>query len=100
MLPAASVARTANECAPTVSPVYCFGELQAAQAPVGSRRHSNVEPASLAPNTKLAEVDVVDVGGLEVIDVSGGVVSGGGGAESVPKTLASQKLTPHGCRAS
>ena len=40
-----------------------------------SRRHSNVEPASVAVNASDAAVDVVEPDGPDVIDVSGGVVS-------------------------
>src|SRR3954469_7864039 len=40
-LPAASVARTWTVCAPSVSPLYCYGDVQLAQAPASSA-HSNV----------------------------------------------------------
>lgn len=44
-----------------------------------SRLHWKVEFASLEVNAKEALVDVVVAGGPEVIVVSGGVVSDGGG---------------------
>ena len=40
--------------------------MQAAQAPP-SRRHSNVEPGSVAAKLKLALVEAVGLGGVEVI---------------------------------
>ena len=47
--PAASVARTSNVWAPTARPESPSGEAQALQAPP-SRRHWNVEPASVEVN--------------------------------------------------
>ena len=46
-----------------------------------SSLHSRVEPASLEETEKLAEVEAVVVAGPAVIDVSGGVVSAGGGGD-------------------
>ena len=48
-----------------------------------SSLHSKVEPASLALKPKLAAVEVVLDAGLLVIEVFGGVVSGGGGGDSI-----------------
>jgi hypothetical protein len=45
--------------------------------------HSKVELASLESKLKLAEVAVVVVGGDAVIDVLGGVMSGGEGSLSI-----------------
>jgi hypothetical protein len=57
-LPAASLARTENVCSPSARFVYACGEVQAANAAV-SRRHSNVEPASVLVKPKDAEVAFV-----------------------------------------
>jgi hypothetical protein len=43
-----------------------------------SSRHSNVDPVSVATKEKFAVVTVVVSGGLLVIEVLGGIVSGGG----------------------
>jgi hypothetical protein len=51
-----------------------LGDEHAPHAPP-SNRHSNVEPASVAVNEKLAELDPVGSSGADVIDVSGGPVS-------------------------
>ena len=59
-----------------------MGELHAPQAPASSR-HSNVEPVSVDVNEKLADGDVTVPDGPELIVVSGGVVSGGGGTSTV-----------------
>src|SRR3954468_23025776 len=72
-LPAASVARTSNVCAPTATPLKSRGDVHAPHTPA-SRRHSNVA-ASLAPNVKLAVVAVTVPDGPPVIVVSGAVVS-------------------------
>src|SRR3954449_8012092 len=74
-LPAASVARTSNVCAPTASPLKSRGDVHAPHTPPSSR-HSNVA-ASLAPNVKLAVVAVTVPDGPPVIVVSGAVVSAG-----------------------
>jgi len=54
-----------------------LGVTQAAQPPLSSL-HSKLEPDSLEVNAKLAEVEVVVAAGPLVIEVWGGVVSGGG----------------------
>ncbi len=77
VFPAASVARTSKVWEPPESPVYDLGEVHALHAPP-SRRHWNVEPASLDVNEKLADGEVTVPDGPEVIVVSGGVVSAGG----------------------
>ena len=75
VLPAASVARTAKRVRPSASPAYACGEPQSVQAPP-SRRHSNVESASLDANEKLAvPVATVPLGPV-VIVVFGGSRSG------------------------
>ena len=51
--------------------------MHAAQLPASSL-HSKLEPASVEAKPKLAEVLVVEAGGPLPIEVSGGVVSGGG----------------------
>src|SRR3954463_5960004 len=70
-LPAASVARTSNVCAPTASPLTSRGDVHAPHTPP-SRRHSNVA-ASLAPNVKLAAVAVPVPGAHPEVVVSGAV---------------------------
>src|SRR5215217_5857526 len=58
VLPAASVARASKVCEPSARPVYDFGEVhEAKEAP--SSLHSNVDPASLLLNEKLAPVAFV-----------------------------------------
>jgi hypothetical protein len=79
VLPAASVARTLNECEPALRPLYDFGVVHAAKA-AASIRHWNVEPDSVAVNANDALADDVEPLGPDVIVVSGGVVSVGGGA--------------------
>jgi hypothetical protein len=59
------------------NPEYAFGELQELKLPP-SRRHSNVDPASLEEKVKDALVLVVVPDGPSTIVVSGGVVSAGG----------------------
>ena len=54
VLPAASVARTSKVCEPSATPLYAFGEVQAANEPPSSL-HSKVEPPSLDVNEKLGE---------------------------------------------
>src|ERR687885_930784 len=67
--PAASIARTANVCAPAASPPYVFGALQASKA-APSRAHSKREPASVAAKTKVAVVLEPSAGADEIV-VSG-----------------------------
>ena len=62
MFCAESVARTSNVCDPTPRPLYALGEAHDDQAEPSSL-HSNVEPASLAENEKLAfELEIVPLG--------------------------------------
>ena len=68
--PAASVARTWNVWAPTLSPVRSTGEVQAANA-AASSLHSKVDGFSLAENAKDALVLIVVAGGPESIVVCG-----------------------------
>ena len=73
VLPAGSVALTSNACGPSDSPVYDFGDEQAAKA-APSSRHSKLEFASVELNSNTASVAfTVPVG--PSIDVSGGDVS-------------------------
>ena len=76
VLPAASVARTSNVCAPSASTAVVNGVLHEPQAPP-STRHSNVEPVSVAVNENVGVLSVVVPVGPAVIVVSGGVVSAG-----------------------
>jgi hypothetical protein len=76
-LPAGSVAFTWNECGAYDRLLYAFGEVQALKAALSSEQ-ANVEPASVAVNAKLAEVEVTFPDGPDVIVVFGGVWSGGG----------------------
>src|SRR5438270_5423559 len=73
VLPAGSVARMSTVCWLSVRPLNVFGLVQALQAPP-SIRHSNVEPASVAPKLKVAAA-LLGSAGLPVMTVSGGVVS-------------------------
>ena len=77
VLPAGSVALASNVCSPVDNPEYAFGELQELKLPP-SRRHSNVDPASLEEKVKEALVLVVVPDGPSPIVVSGGVLSAGG----------------------
>jgi hypothetical protein len=78
VLPAGSVARTANVCEPFARPEMACGDEQAVQLPASSR-HSKVEPDSELENANSApRVDWVSTG-PESIVVSGAVVSPGGG---------------------
>jgi len=90
VLPAASVARTEKVCEPSSSPVMLVGGVQAAYAPVSSL-HWKLDPVSLDVKEKAAELDVDGFGGLDVIDVSGAVVSSDhvqvAGVESTPAAL-------------
>ena len=71
---AASIARTANVCAPCASDITVYGDVQAANA-AASTRHSNRVFCSFDVNVKLAlAVGAVPVG-PPVIVVSGGVRS-------------------------
>jgi hypothetical protein len=74
VFPAGSVARTANVCGPSESPVRLLGEPHEAQAPLSSR-HSKVDPLSVEMNEKVAEVALVGSVGADVIAVSGTEVS-------------------------
>ena len=76
-MPAPSVARTENWCSPSPRPEYVLGVAQAIQAPPSSL-HSKLEPDSVEVKEKLAVAAVVIPLGPLVIEVSGGVVSGGG----------------------
>ena len=76
VLPAASVARTANVWPPSGS-VSVIGLEHAVQVPP-STRHSNVEPDSLAVNVNVGDPSLVLPLGPPVIDVFGAVVSAGG----------------------
>jgi hypothetical protein len=77
VLPAWSVARTSKVCVPVDNPEYSFGEVQDPKLPL-SRRHWNVDPASLEEKVKEALLLVVVPDGPAAIMVSGGVVSAGG----------------------
>jgi hypothetical protein len=77
VLPAWSVARTSKVCVPVDNPEYSFGEVQDPKLP-SSRRHWNVDPASLEEKVKEALLLVVVPDGPAAIMVSGGVVSAGG----------------------
>ena len=74
VFPAASVAWTANVCGPTSNPVRSTGDVHAANA-AASNEHSNVAPASLAENTNVAVVLVVEAAGPERTVVFGAVTS-------------------------
>ena len=73
-LPAASVARTSNACAPWTRPAYAFGLVQALQPPPSSR-HSNVEPDSFGRERERRARRFVGLAGDESIVVCGAVVS-------------------------
>src|SRR5262245_47153562 len=74
VLPAASRARTWNVWTPWARPVRLFGLVQAAYA-APSTEHSNVAEPSGEVNAKLALVEVLFAFGLDVMLVSGDVVS-------------------------
>jgi hypothetical protein len=74
VLPAWSVARTANVWLPTLRSVSVTGEAHVANAPP-SVEHSNVEPVSLAEKVSVALVLAVEAFGPESIVVSGAVRS-------------------------
>jgi hypothetical protein len=73
------MARTSTVCDPRARFEYVFGLEQEPKSAGAwlSRRHSNVEPASLEEKANVALVLVVVATGPESIDVSGGVVSAG-----------------------
>ena len=73
-LPAVSVARTSNVCAPSASDAVVCGELQEAHAPA-STRHSNVEPAWLDENANVGVASFVGPDGPLSIVVCGAAVS-------------------------
>src|ERR671915_612007 len=80
-LPAASIARTWNVCAPGARPVYALGDEHEAKA-APSRAHWNVRLAaavtlSLPEKENEAFVSPVVAGGWAEIVVSGAAVSGG-----------------------
>ena len=75
VLPAASFARTSKACEPWPRLVNCFGETQVAKA-AASTRHSNVAPASVSENVKLAVVEaMVPVGPMSIAGMGGATVS-------------------------
>ena len=74
---AASVARTAMPCMPSVRAFVVHGLVHAAQAPESSW-HWNVEPLSLEANVKVGVLSVVVPVGPDVIVVFGAVVSPAG----------------------
>ena len=73
LFPEPSTARTSKVCEPVVRPEYCFGLVHAAKAPP-SRLHSNVTPDSASVKSKLALIELLEVGGAEVNDGVGGAV--------------------------
>ena len=73
-LPARSVARTSNVCAPSASDAMLSGVEHEAHAPP-STRHSNVEPASSAENTNVGVGSFVGPDGPLLIVVCGAAVS-------------------------
>ena len=75
VLPAMSVARASNVCAPTASELYADGDVQ----PPMRRRQGGTRTSMtrlLAVNAIVALVDAVEPDGPDVIVVLGGVVSG------------------------
>ena len=74
MLPAGSVALTWKVWLPGASPVYALGLVQATKA-APSRLHWKVDPDSLDEKLKLGLVELLGFAGVDVIVVSGGVVS-------------------------
>jgi hypothetical protein len=73
VLPAVSVACTANVCAPALT-VNEAPEVHAVKA-APSREHWKVEPASVLVNENTVEVEFVNAAGLVVMVVLGGVPS-------------------------
>src|SRR5207245_2074642 len=87
VLPAPSIARTWNVCAPSAT-VNVTGVGHATNAEPSSE-HSKREPSSVAANATVAAVDAVAETGADVIVVSGGVVStGDAGAVTVSACVA------------
>src|SRR5512133_3484994 len=82
VLPAASVARTAMPCMPSVRPWVVHGLVHAAQAPESSW-HWNVDPLSLAVKANVGVLSVVVPAGPDVIVVFGAVVSPAGAEPTV-----------------
>ena len=74
ILPAASIALTANLWLPLARPVYAAGLAQASSAPSSSEQR-NFAPGSDDVNLKVAAVESTGSSGWLVIVVSGGVVS-------------------------
>jgi hypothetical protein len=74
VLPNASRARTSKVWLPSARPEYACGLVQAVNAPPSSLQ-SNVLPASVEVNEKLAPVWLVGFAGVEVMLVSGAVAS-------------------------
>ena len=73
-LPAESIARTANACAPSVKAAGVCGDWHGANGP-SSIRHSKEEPGSSATNANVGSASLVNAGGPSVTVVSGGVTS-------------------------
>src|SRR5215210_4782748 len=73
-LPAASVARTSNECGPAPSAEVVCGELQP-EKPPPSTEHWNVAPASFEEKPKVGVGSFVGPFGPESIEMLGAVVS-------------------------
>jgi hypothetical protein len=73
-LPAASVARTANVCEPSASPVEAFGEVQDVNA-APSMLQAKLAPGSELVNENDAFADGERAGGWSVMVVSGAAVS-------------------------
>jgi hypothetical protein len=74
VLPARSVALTWNVWLPVASALYACGLVHVVQVPPSSW-HWKVEPDSVEVNANDALVDEVELGGDDVIVVSGAVVS-------------------------
>ena len=87
VLPATSVARTATECAPSLSVLVVHGLVQSAHAPE-STRHSKTELASVAVKAKVGVLSLDVPVGPDVIVVSGAVVSGAGAVSTVNERVA------------
>jgi hypothetical protein len=86
-----SVARTSKVWLPSVSELKTAGLEQASQA-AEPRRQLKAESASLELNETAALPSLVSGGGAELIVVSGGVVSGAGGAVIVAEPIVRQLL--------
>jgi hypothetical protein len=95
VLPAPSVARTENVWLPSASVLAVYGLVQLVQLPL-SIRHANVEPDSVEVNAKAGVASLVVPLGLELMLVSGGVVSAGGGVTGVddPPSMRAPMLAP------